>query len=267
MDAHDRVRLHYSGDDLETVVLGALQRTGVDVSQLRVEDLAGIDQLHAGSVAATEYLLELLCLDGSTRLLDVGCGVGGPARLAADRHGCPVKGIDLSPDFVRLAVTLTDRVGLAGRATFEVGTATALPYEDRSFDRAMINHVGMNLPDKASVFAEVHRVLQPGGLFAVYEQMRIGDGELVFPLPWADDASSSFVESPQSYAELLRAAGFTVESEENRAAAVAAVAAADPAALGPADLFGAGFTERLDNNIVATMTGSLAPVLLIARAG
>ena len=269
MDVEDPVRRHYRRDDLEGVVLAALGRSGADLSDLRVEDLRGLDQLHAGSVEATEHLLDLLDLSTSSRLLDVGSGVGGPARLAAERHGCRVSGVDLSPDFVELARSLTARFSLAGQATFVLGSATTLPWSDRSFDRVMLNHVGMNIPDKAAVFAEVHRVLEPGGVFGIYEQMLIGEGALTFPLPWADEESGSFVESPQRYAELLGAAGFAVESEENRAAAVAAIAAASSGPTGgltPADLFGEGFTERLDNNIAATMTGALAPVVMVARA-
>ncbi len=195
MNTERVVRDHYSGDDLESVALGALRRVGVDVDALRVEDLAGLDQFHAGFVPATEHLLDALALTPDTALLDVGSGVGGPARLAAARHGCRVTGIDLSPDFVDLARKLTDRVGLTDLVTFDVGSATALPYDDGSFSRAMLNHVGMNIAAKDRVFAEVRRVLEPDGLFAVYEQMRVGDGDLTYPMPWADDETSSFVEN------------------------------------------------------------------------
>ncbi len=96
-----------------------------------------------------------------------------------------------------------------------------MPYDDGAFDRAMLVHVGMNIEAKDRVFAEVRRVLEPDGLFAVYEQMRVGDGELTYPLPWADDDSSSFVETRERYVELLQAAGFRIERDEDRTAAVA----------------------------------------------
>ncbi|MGV3758996.1 MAG: SAM-dependent methyltransferase, partial [Actinomycetota bacterium] len=222
MDAEDLVRGHYRGDDLEGVVLTALRDAGVDVDALRIEDLAGLDQLHAGFAPATEHLLDTLDLAPGTTLLDVGCGVGGPSRTAAARHGSRVTGIDLSPDFVDLARRLTQRLGLSDQVTHDLGSATDLPYEDASFERAMLIHVGMNIADKGTVFAEVRRVLEPGERFAVYEQMRLGDGELVYPLPWADDASSSFVETRDRYASLLEGAGFVVEHEEDRTAANAA---------------------------------------------
>jgi SAM-dependent methyltransferase len=263
MTTERTVRDHYSRDDLEGVVLDALRQAGVDVDHLQVDDLGGIDQLHAGGVASTEHLLEALGVDAGTQLLDVGCGIGGGARVAAARHGCHVIGIDLSPDFVAVARALTERVGLADRVTFDLGSATSMLYDDASFDRAMLNHVGMNLPEKDRVFAEVRRVLRPEGRFAVYEQMRVGDGDLTYPMPWAEDASSSFVETRERYVELLTGAGFRVELDEDRSAAAGPP---EPGALTPAAVFGAGFVERIGNNVAATMAGTLGAVLLIARA-
>ena len=217
MDAEGIVRKHYSRGDMEARVFGALRGAGVDVDHLRVDDLTGLDQLHAGGVPSTDHLLEALALTSATALLDVG-------------------------------------------------SATAMPYDDASFSRAMINHVGMNIEAKDRVFAEVRRVLEPDGLFAVYEQMRVGEGDLTYPLPWADDDSSSFVETRERYAALLQAAGFRIERDEDRTAEVAAVGPPPPGALTPADLFGPGFAERIGNNIAATMVGILAPVLIVARA-
>lgn len=266
MDAEDLVRGHYSDVDLEAVVIGALRSAGFDVDALRLEDLAGLDQLHAGSVLATEHVLDSLALTPGITLLDVGCGVGGPARLAADRHGCRVTGIDLTPDFVDLARSLTARLRLTSQVTFDVGSATDLPYADGSFSRAMLNHVGMNIADKALLFTEVRRVLEPGGLLAVYDQMRIGDGELAYPLPWADDEATSFVETRERYTELLVSAGFRVEHDEDRTAAIFAGGPPSPGALSPGDLFGAAFQERMGNNVAAFMAGTLVAVLVVACA-
>jgi MPBQ/MSBQ methyltransferase len=264
MGAEETVREHYSGDDLEARVLETLRATGVDVNAMTVVDLNGVDQLHAGGVASIEHLLDALEVSTETRLLDVGAGAGGVARVAAARNGCRVTGIDLTSDFVDLARKLTERVGLTDRVTFDVGSATDMPYEDGAFDRAMLVHVGMNIEAKDRVFAEVRRVLEPDGLFAVYEQMRVDDGELTYPLPWAENDSSSFVETRARYVELLRAAGFRIERDEDRTAAVAGPP--PPGALTPGDLFGPGFAERIGNNIAATMNGILAPVLIVARA-
>lgn len=266
MDVDDLVRGHYSDDDLEAVVIGALRSAGFDVDALRIEDLAGLDQLHAGFATATEHVLHSLALTPGITLLDVGCGVGGPARMAADRHGCHVTGIDLTPDLVNLARSLTDRLRLTSQVTFDVGSAIDLPYPDGSFSRAMLNHVGMNIADKALLFAEVRRVLEPGGLFAVYDQMRTGDGELVYPLPWADDEAASFVETRQHYTELLVSAGFRVDHDEDRTAAIFAGGPPSPGALSPRDLFGPAFEQQVGNNVAAFLTGTLSAVLMVACA-
>jgi ubiquinone/menaquinone biosynthesis C-methylase UbiE len=264
MATEQTVRDHYSGDDLEGRVLDALREHGVDVDHLRLDDLGGIDQLHAGGRASIEHVLDALHLNSGSRLLDVGSGAGGPARVAAARHGCPVIGIDLTPDFVDLARKLTDRVGLADQVTFDVGSATEMPYDDDAFTHAMLIHVGMNIERKGDVFAEVRRVLGPEGRFAVYEQMCVGDADLTYPMPWAEEKSSSFVERRERYRELLEATGFTIESDEDRTAAVAGPP--EPGALTPAALFGSGFAERIGNNITATVAGALAPILIVARA-
>jgi len=130
----------------------------------------------------------------------------------------------------------------------------------------MLNHAGMNIADKDRMFAEVRRVIERGGLFAVYEQMRIGDGEIAYPTPWADDERSSFVETRERYAELLAGAGFRVERDEDRTAAVAAAGPPAPGELSPGDLFGPGFARRVGNNIAAATAGTLGAVLMVARA-
>jgi MPBQ/MSBQ methyltransferase len=264
MDVEDLVRSHYGGDDLEGLILTRLTEIGFDTDSLTVEDLAPVDQLHAGFLPATRHLLEELDLSAQTRLLDVGCGIGGPARVAASNYGCRVVGIDLSPDFVRVARSLTARVGLADRVEHHVASGDRIDAADGSFDRAMIVHVGMNIPNKAAVFAEVRRVLKPGGMFGVYEQMRTAETEPTYPLPWAEDERSSFVGTPEEYARYLAEAGFRVERTEDRTAATAS--SGPPPRLSPALVFGSGFLERIANNVAAARAGILAPVLMIARA-
>ncbi|GAA1434662.1 hypothetical protein GCM10009616_29640 [Microlunatus lacustris] len=176
--------------------------------------------------------------------------------------------LDLSPDFVRAARVLTERVGLADRVEHREGSADQLDLETGRSARAMMLHVGMNLPDKPAVFAEVRRVLVEGGLFGLFEQVRVGDGPLIYPLPWAEDASSSFLTDLDGLTVALRAAGFTVEEIEDRTASVTegAPGSSGPPALTPATVFGPGFVERLRNDVAAVRAGSLAPVVVLARA-
>ncbi|MCW2867748.1 MAG: hypothetical protein JWR20_1936 [Marmoricola sp.] len=264
MDVQELVTRHYGAEPgVAGAVLATLAAAGVDVDALRVEDLAPVDQLHAGGAPATTHLLDRLGLAPGSRLLDVGCGVGGPARLAAAR-GLRVTGVDLTPELLEAARDLTERVGLGDRVTWALTPAESLPLDDDSFEAAIMVHVGMNVPDKRSLLAEVHRVLAPGGLFAAYEQVRRAEGDLPFPMPWAEDERSSFVESVEEYVGHLRAVGFEVLEVEDRTAAT--LGGPPPGALSPAAVFGAPFVERLAHNIAATRDGLLGAALVVARA-
>jgi MPBQ/MSBQ methyltransferase len=265
MDIGELIRRHYQGDDLVGGILAALVVAGKDPASVTADDLAAVDQLHAGGADSTRYLFTELGLGPTTRLLDVGSGIGGGARLAAAEFGCPVVGVDLSPDFVAAAGRLSELVGLSSSVEFLVRSAADTGLPDASFDRASLIHVGMNIPDKAAVFAEVHRLLKRGGVFGLYEQMRIGSGDLTYPLPWAGDERSSFVASPEAYVRDLTGAGFRVVRQENRMAAVARGGPA-PGGLDQAAVFGPVFAERIGNNLAAARAGVLAPIVLLAVA-
>ena len=261
MATTEQVRRHYAGRDLAARILAA---AGAGAGPVDVDALTPYDQLHAGGAPATTALLDLLGLTAGIVLLDVGCGLGGPARLAARRHGCHVTGVDVSPDFAGAARELTDRTGLADLVTVELGDGERLPCADASHDRAMQVHVGMNVPDKAALFAEVHRVVRPGAPFALLDQMRVGAGDLPFPQPWATTPDASFVETPDAYQDALAHAGFDVLRVEDRRPALAA--SGGPRQDGLVVVFGDDFATRLANNVAATRAGLLAPVLVLARA-
>ena len=262
MDVRELVTSHYSGDDLSGAILTALAGAGVDVEHLGPSDLFPVDQLHAGFAAATKYVLDRLGLDSGTRLLDVGCGIGGTSRMAA-MAGAEVTGIDLTPDFVEAATSLTERVGLADRASFVTTPGESMPFAEGSFDAAVMVHVGMNIPGKEEVFAEVHRVLAPGARFAVFEQMRTADGDLPYPMPWAVDERSSFVETSAEYVAHLERAGFTVEEVEDRTASTLGPPPVGP--VSPVAVFGSAFAERVGHNVAATRAGLLGAVLVVAQ--
>ena len=198
------------------------------------------------------------------RLLDVGSGIGGTSRMAA-MSGAEVTGIDLSPEFVDTATELTERVGLGDRVTFLATPGESLPLEDGAFDAAVMIHVGMNIPDKQAVFTEVHRVLrarQPVRRLRA-DAHRVPES-LPYPLPWAEDERSSFVESVDDYTRHLEAAGFTIDEVEDRTASTLGPPPAGP--VSNAVVFGQGFMERIGNNIAATKAGLLGAVLVVARA-
>ncbi|MBA3324235.1 MAG: methyltransferase domain-containing protein, partial [Rhodobacteraceae bacterium] len=228
---------------------------------LRPEDLKPVDSLHLGGWQATEALLAQLDIAPGAQALDIGCGIGGTVRELAVQHGADAWGVDLTPEFVAAAETLSRMAGVTG-VSFAQGSAVALPFPAERFDLATLLHVGMNVPDKAAMFAEAARVLRPGGVFAIYDVMRVGEGALGFPMPWAGTAAISFVEAPDIYAELGRAAGFRETARRERAALGIAFLEALQGR-GPARA--AMPEDRLANALDALRGGVLAPVELILR--
>lgn len=275
-DLESRVAAHYGIDGLEQRIIGALAAGGIDTSHLTVEDLAPVDEFHIGGAEATAVLLDHLKLSRGDRLLDIGCGIGGPARLAASRTGAHVTGIDLTDSYVAIAGHLSQTVGLAGSTRFVQGSALALPFDAASFDAAMMLHVGMNLADKPLLMREAARVLKPGAVFAVYDIMRLADGPLAFPLPWAPSAEDSFAATPDGYRGAAEAAGFRTEAERERGASAldffarmrARQQAAETEGRPPPPGLGLVMDDaraKIANLIAALESGILAPVELILR--
>ena len=186
----DAVRGQYLFADFPARVRAALDAAGP--GPLSWRDLAQLDQFHVRGVPATEELAAGLDLRDGERVLDVGSGLGGPARYLAAVHGCHVTGVELQPDFVAVADELSRRTGLADRTRFVAGDATELPFPPGTSDHAWTQHVTMNIADKDRLYRSVHRAVRPGGRFASYDVVA-GDGQpVIYPVPWAADASISF---------------------------------------------------------------------------
>ncbi|MCB1541169.1 MAG: class I SAM-dependent methyltransferase [Rhodoblastus sp.] len=141
-------------------------------------------------------------------VLDIGSGLGGPARTLAETYGCHVVGIDLTQAFCDAATAMSDWVGLESRVSFKQGDATDLPFEDKSFDAAMTIHVAMNIAAKDRMYMEARRVLKPGGIFAVYDVLQGEGGDVIYPVPWARDPSISHLATTDEMKSLLTGAGF-----------------------------------------------------------
>ncbi len=209
-DETQRVAAHYARADLGEAILAALRAAGKDPDELSPDDLAPLDQFHVRGLEATEQLAELAALEAGTRVLDVGCGIGGPARHLAAHHGCRVTGLDLTEEYCRVASMLAARTGLGERVEFRHGDALAMPFEDASFDVVWTQHASMNIADKDRLYAEMHRVLGPGGRLALYDIVAGEAGPPHFPVPWARAPEISFLVSPQALRAGLEAAGFEV---------------------------------------------------------
>lgn len=272
--ASEQAASHYARDDIEPSILDALAASGRDVDALKPEDLAAVDEFHLGGLPMTAGLGRALGLDPGMALVDIGSGIGGPARYFAQAHGCRVIGLDLTADYVRVAEALTRRCGLAERVSYRQGSALAMPFADGSFDVATLLHVGMNIADKAALFVEARRVLRRGGRFAVYDVMRLGEGPIGYPTPWAASEETSFVERPEHYRRRLSGAGFAIENETDRRVLALEQAAEmrartvreRPPALGLHLVVGPAWRERAKNMMAALEAGIIAPVEIIARA-
>ncbi|WP_119304664.1 SAM-dependent methyltransferase [Dongia deserti] len=274
MSTERQVAKHYTHGSLQQAIFDALRAMGKDPERFSAMDLSTGDELHLGWVPATAALAKDLGLAPGMHVLDVGSGIGGPARFFAETHRCRVTGIDLTDEFVQVATELTRRCGLSDLVSFRQGSALDLPFSAGAFDAATLIHVGMNIADKARLFESVRRVLKPGALFGVYEIMHAGKGDLPYPMPWAQTRETSFVETPETYRHLLSAAGFTIESEENRREFVLDLARqmrekAEKHGMPPLNqqvLMGPAFRERLGNVMATLERGTIAPVQIIARA-
>jgi len=272
--AEARVAQHYAAANLEQRILAAFEAAGKRRANLTADDLAVVDEFHIGGREATEAIATQMNLRPGMRLLDIGSGIGGPARYFASIHGCNVIGVDLAPEYVRTAQTLSTLVGLSASVGFEQGSATALPFEDRSFDAVYMIHVGMNIQDKAKPFREAKRVIRSRGIFAIYDVMRIGSGELQYPLPWASESEESFVATADDYRQALVDAGFVITAERQRKQFALDFFARlrqrneqfGTQALGLHLVMGETATLKMSNLVDGLRRGVIAPVEIIARA-
>ena len=201
---------HYRRRALGDVILRALKETGKDVEHLTPDDLAPVDEFHSGGRNATVRLAQLAEIDGSQRVLDVGCGIGGPSRFLASKFGCQVNGLDLTAEFVALAGMLAQRTRLADKVTYRLGNALDLPFPNASFDVVWSQNAAMNIGDRDRLYAEMRRVLRPGGRLALQDVAAGPGGEPYYPTPWASDKSISFLFPPQSTRAALERTGFRV---------------------------------------------------------
>lgn len=210
MSADREIATHYARGDLLARLNAALRDDGVDPDRPSIETLAPYDHFHGRGLEATEELAALMEARAADHLLDIGSGLGGPARYFARRFGCRVTGIDLTPDFCEVARHLTRLVGLEERVRFELGNALAMPFADASFDGAYSMNVSMNIADKGALYREIRRVLKPGAWLLLSELARGEGAQVDYPTPWARSARESFLATPEDTRRGLAQAGFEV---------------------------------------------------------
>jgi sarcosine/dimethylglycine N-methyltransferase len=220
-DELDGVREHYRASGLIERLKTALITLGPEDQRLTPQQLATLDQFHTRGLAATAELAKLAGITAGMSVLDVGSGVGGPARFLAATYGCRVTGVDFSEPFVDAARYLTERTGQGAQVLFQTANALELPYDDGRFNVVLLQHVAMNISDRARLYREIRRVLKEGGRFATFDVVS-NSGEPHYPLPWARTPTTSFLLTAAATREAIEPAGFcTLAWQDDTEAAMA----------------------------------------------
>jgi len=271
MSIEKQVSAHYTHGDLLNAIDAALAKAGKNPATPSLEDLAPIDEFHVRGREATAELGAHLGLQQEHRVLDVGSGLGGASRQLATIYKCQITGIDLTEEYCRVATELASRVGLSDYVRYEQANALEMPFTDNSFDTAYTQHVAMNIADKAGLYREIARVLKPRGRFGIYDLLQGQGGPVLFPVPWAQDASTSFLASPDEMRGLLSKAGFDVTNWNDTSeigkewfkAVNKRLAESGPSPLGFQVLLGADFATMAKNQVRNLVEDRIRPTEII----
>lgn len=199
---------HWGKGDVYGLIVSALNKASKPLERLTVEDLAPVDHFHARGFPATVELADRLPIKAGQHIVDIGCGLGGPARYLAKRFQCTVSGVDITQPFVEAANMLTKLVRMEGQVKIEHGDGQRLPYSNACFDGGYTQHVTMNVPDRARFFAEAYRVLKPGAFFALTEHGLGRKGNPHYPVPWSADGSGAYLVTLMETRAFMEEVGF-----------------------------------------------------------
>src|SRR5215208_4138886 len=203
------VDAHYGRQDLGPLILETLRSQGKDLDALTPDDIAPLTHLTGRFKVATVALGRLVGLQPGLHVLDLGSGLGGPARTLATEFGCRVTGLELPAELLRAAEMLTTRVGLSDQITFQQGYALEIPFPDTSFDVVWHEQFAMHIADKEKLYREVYRVLRPSGRLAMREYIAGPVEPIHYPVPWAPDAAINFLWPAEQVRQLLADTSFT----------------------------------------------------------
>ena len=211
-DGSSGSRTYWSRPQLAETLLNAVSASGLDLRTATPEALAPLDQFHGGSKEATRALARQAEVRAGMRVLDVGGGLGGPARMLAVEYGAQVTVLDLTADYLRTGALLTARMGLTEQVRFCHGHAFNLPFPDGSFDCVWTQNSGMQIADKVRLYREFFRVLRPAGHLAQLEPVAGPVQPPYFPLMWASTAAGSHLLTAEALREVILATGFVERS-------------------------------------------------------
>ncbi len=212
----NKINEHYAKQNLFDSILQSIDDAGLDRDKISRDDISSFEEFHIGGRDATRHLADFVQLEKGVKLLDIGCGIGGPARTLAVEYECDVTGIDLTEEYIDTAKRLTKLVGLGDSIKFQVENATELSFESNSFDIVWMQHVNMNIENKDKLFAEAQRVLKPLGQLVFYEILQLNDEPLNFPVLWASSQELSHLIDEDSYREKLENAGLVEVQWDDR---------------------------------------------------
>ena len=262
------VAAHYGGG-VESRVREALAAAGLTRPRVEPAALAAMDQLHPRGKLATDDQARRGGILPGARVLDLGGGLGGPARWLAERHGAMVTVLDLTPAFCRLCAQLTALCGLGSRVRPVCGDARALPFAAASFDRVWVQYALMNMPDHARLFSDAFRVLAPGGRLVIGDVVAGSGGALRFPVPWGTGPGTTFLDTAEGLRAAIEAAGFGIDHWSDETAATldwwrSLRPRTPPPALGPQVVFGADAGGKVANLMANLEEGRIGEVLVVA---
>lgn len=265
---------HYTRGNLLERLRAALRDDGIDPDRPTVAQLAPYDQFHGRGEEATADAAAIMPAKAGDHLLDIGCGIAGPARYLAKRFGCRISGIDLTAEFCDVATALTTLLRMEGEVDVRQGDALHTPFADAAFDGVYSMNVSMNIADKAGLYREIHRVLKPGGWLMLSEIAQGPGGDPTYPTPWATRPSESFLSTPEQTRAGLEAAGFRIEKYRDTLRAALDYGARSRAAVERGEkpphravqvIHGDGAREMAANNARNMAQGRLIPIELLAR--
>lgn len=263
-DLFSEVASHYHKPGLYETILERLKALGLAEADISRKDISAVDEFHVRGAEVSKELAALTDIQGKS-LLDVGCGIGGPARMLAAEFDCQVTGLDLSEEFIRTATKLSALLRLGEKTKFVQGNALELPFKGASFEVVWTQHAQMNIPDKQQFYGEIARVLKPKGTFLYYDIFRKEQRSPNYPMPWAEQENTSFLTTPEEVTRILEAHGLSQKQTTDQTDAgiaffedlLAKIAQFGPPKIGLSLVMGDSAPQKLGNLLSALKSGVL----------